>query len=282
MRNLKVREARCFCWCLFLGLFLGNAEPSLGLLLGARRTLVPNCVLLTTNNPVVEQKAWWAVVSLGLPDITRSIEGRAQSVTLSSNSLTVKLLSPGGPPTLGGRCTLGLLALFFPTQSAGILKLDVMMWQWGSFLWFRTCPSRSFFWPWGSSQDDLYVLILTVSGKAKGHCCVALIAFSVTTDCISRIPEQPRLIASWVSVGEPSRHLLVATTPPDQSKAVRVIVLLERVFTHQSPRPPMKRFSSLGYVSQGPEIVPHTMSQVITQFDVSPVVHENFEIRTDV
>jgi hypothetical protein len=95
---------------------------------------------------------------------------------------------------------------------------------------------------------------------------MALIAFSVTTDCISRIPEQPRLIASWVSVGEPSRHLLVATTPPDQSKAVRVIVLLERVFTHQSPRPPMKRCFSpaLGDVSQGLELVLHTMSQVIT------------------
>jgi len=44
----------------------------------------------------------------------------------------------------------------------------------------------------------------------------------------------------------------------------------------------MKRFSPLGDVSQGLEIVPHTMSLVITQFDVSPVVHENFEIRTDV
>ena len=119
--------------------------------------------------------------------------------------------------------------------------------------------------------------LLTVSGKAKGHCCVALIAFSVTMDCISRILEQPRLI------GEPSRHLLVATTPPDQSKAVRIIVLLERVLTHQSPRPPMKRcFSPLGDVSQGLEIKLHTMSQVITQFDVSPVVHENFEIRMDV
>jgi hypothetical protein len=74
--------------------------------------------------------------------------------------------------------------------------------------------------------------LLTVSGKAKGHCCVALIAFSVITDCISCIPEQPRLI------GEPSRPLLVAMTPPDQSKAVHIILLSLNVCLYTSLRDP--------------------------------------------
>ena len=53
--------------------------------------------------------------------------------------------------------------------------------------------------------------------RPVGHSCVAPIVLSSVSPMY--IPARPRL------VGEPSRSLLVATSPPDQSKAVNIIIL---------------------------------------------------------